>query len=167
MTAGPPIVRSSFPATDNTESRTDSASIRPRFIRQSRRLSASIFAASSRCLRLLLICRAAKDQTMETLERAMRIVAKPDGEPIQQFRMRGLGAHAAEVARSIDQTDAEVILPYAIHDGSPRKHIVGIGDPVGQAARRAPSSAESDTLKSALRPATHESPPACAGLPGD
>ena len=68
---------------------------------------------------------------MELLERAA-LVAKRDGQPVEQFRMRGRGAHVSEVVGGIHESGAEVILPDAIDDGAPRQHVVAGGDPVGQ-----------------------------------
>src|SRR6187200_3298631 len=60
----------------------------------------------------------------------MGLVAEPDCQPVEQFGMRGLRAHASEVTRRIHETYAEVILPDTIHNRSPSQDVGPIGDPV-------------------------------------
>ena len=54
------------------------------------------------------------------------------GKPIEQLRVRGLGAVAAEVAAGQDKSRAKMELPDAIHRDSCRERILCAGDPVGQ-----------------------------------
>ena len=54
------------------------------------------------------------------------------GQPIEQFGMRGTPAHVAEVAGSIDDARAEMVVPEAIGQNAGRQRIVGMRDPLGQ-----------------------------------
>ena len=60
------------------------------------------------------------------------------GEVIEQFGFCGLAAGEAEVARTRDEALAEVMLPDAVGDDTPRQRVVGSGDPFGEgfAAKR-------------------------------
>ena len=83
-------------------------------------------------LRFLLIRSAAEDHAMQRFSDPCASSRNQTASQSSSSGMRWLGTHAAEVARRIDDSGAEVILPNAIHDGSPREHVVWIGDPVGQ-----------------------------------
>src|SRR5262249_193935 len=64
-------------------------------------------------------------------------------EPIKQFRVRWPGALQTEIVLRFNQSLAEILLPYAIHDHSGGQGILRRNEPVreietiGEAARRA------------------------------
>ena len=58
---------------------------------------------------------AGEDESMQAFE-APPIFDEPAGEPIQQFGMGGDAAPGAKVGGGVDQPNAEVSLPDAIHD---------------------------------------------------
>ena len=54
------------------------------------------------------------------------------GQPIEQFLMRGVSAHRAEIVRRGHDALAEVILPQAIDDHPRRQRMIGPRQPIGQ-----------------------------------
>ena len=54
-------------------------------------------------------------------------------EPVEQFGMRGRGAHEAEVVRGGDEALAEVLLPDAVHDHAGGERVIGARDPLCKA----------------------------------
>ena len=72
---------------------------------------------------------AGTDEPMELLQRAA-VIAQLGGEPIEQFRVAGPRAIAAEVVGSVNQTSAEMIMPHPIRHRAPRERILGVSDPV-------------------------------------
>ena len=87
-------------------------------------------------LRSLTIRGTGDDQTMQILER-LTILQEVARQPVEQFRMAGLLAHAAEVVRRIHNRATEVILPDSIHDRTPGQRMIVLSDPLCQ--RRAAS----------------------------
>ena len=57
-------------------------------------------------------------------------------EPVEQFRMRRLLAHHAEIARRAHQTFAEMMLPYAIHNHPRGERIVRTRPAIARSVRR-------------------------------
>ena len=55
-----------------------------------------------------------------------------DGQPVEQFGVRGETPHAAKVVGSVDDPLAEVMVPHAVHDRPPRERVLRIGDPASQ-----------------------------------
>ena len=53
-------------------------------------------------------------------------------EPVEQFGVRRLLAHLAEVVRRADEAAAEVPLPDAVGDHSPGERVVGSREPLRQ-----------------------------------
>ena len=67
---------------------------------------------------------------MEALQRPAA-VAKVRSEPIQKLRMSGLGAHAPEVVRAVNDSASEVVMPDPIDDRPPSERIGWIREPFG------------------------------------
>ena len=68
---------------------------------------------------------------MQLLQRALRIVSKPDGQPIQQFRITGFAPHVAEIVGGIHQSSTEVVMPNAVDDAAPGEHVAIVDNPAG------------------------------------
>src|SRR5256886_6754737 len=60
----------------------------------------------------LPIGRARDDEPMELFQGPARVVAEPNGQPVQQLGMRGPAAHLAEVVWRLHQAAAEMIMPH-------------------------------------------------------
>ena len=69
---------------------------------------------------------------MELLQGPARVVAEPNGQPVQQLRMRGPATHLAEVVWRLHQATAEMILPHTVHDRTPGQRIVRVRQPAGE-----------------------------------
>ena len=54
------------------------------------------------------------------------------GEPVEQFRVRRLCAHAAEVVWGCDDPGAEMVLPNTVDDGTPRERVIFFRQPMGE-----------------------------------
>ena len=54
------------------------------------------------------------------------------GEPVEQFGMRRVAAHRAEVVRRGDDALAEVVLPESIDDDAGRERVIGTREPFGE-----------------------------------
>src|SRR5205823_6175531 len=80
----------------------------------------------------LPISRARDDEPMELFQRPARVVAEPNGQPVQQLRMRGPAAHLAEVVWRLHQATAEMIVPHTVHDRTPGYWIVRVRQPAGE-----------------------------------
>ena len=75
-------------------------------------------------------------------------IGKLGSQVVQKLRMRGPGAHHAEVTRRSDDALAEMIMPDAVHHYPSRQRVLGAGDPVGQcrpATRGSVSGHRNDT----------------------
>src|SRR6185437_1700467 len=59
-------------------------------------------------------------------------VAELDGQPIEQFGMRGFAAHAAKIVGCLNKSLTEMIEPEAIDNRPPRQRIALGGDPACQ-----------------------------------
>ena len=46
--------------------------------------------------------------------------------------MRRTPAHSAKIIRRLDEAAAEMIVPHAVHDGTPRQRIVRVDEPPRQ-----------------------------------
>src|SRR4051812_35039242 len=57
------------------------------------------------------------------------MLAKPEGEPIEEFGMSRERAHPAKIVRRIDKPAAKMVLPDAIHNRAAHEHVFGIRDP--------------------------------------
>src|SRR6266480_1383623 len=53
-------------------------------------------------------------------------------EPVQQLRVARQRPVTAEIVRRIDQTAAEMVLPYSVNDGPPGQRVFGARDPFGK-----------------------------------
>ena len=62
---------------------------------------------------------------------APALVDEKLGQPVQQFRMRGLLAHLSEVVRIRRQAAPEVVLPDAIHKHASGQRVAWVRDPFG------------------------------------
>ena len=100
-------------------------------LRHSRRLSASADNASLRRSRRLAIGAGSHDQAMHVLE-AITALDELDRQPIEEFGMRRPAAVEAEVVGSIDEANAEVIMPEAIDQDPAEEGIVGRVNRLGQ-----------------------------------
>ena len=74
-----------------------------------------------------------QDQSVQFFQ-AVATVAKPDGEPLQQLRVRRPAAVEAQVVRSVDQACAEVVMPDAVNDDSREERVVFMSDPRSELA---------------------------------
>ena len=77
----------------------------------------------------MLVRLAGDDEAVKRFEGAFGFVAEPDGEPVEEFRVRGGGPHLAEVVGGFDEAASEVKLPHAVDDTAPGECVVGVGDP--------------------------------------
>ncbi len=65
---------------------------------------------------------------MKLLER-LSMIAEFNRQPVEQFGMSWRFTHVPEIIQCSDQATSEVMMPDAIHNGSPREGILRIGQP--------------------------------------
>ena len=68
---------------------------------------------------------------MQLLDR-LAAVSKLRSEPVEQLGVGGLCAHAAEIVWCRDDPGAEVVLPNAVDDRSPRERMIFFCQPTGE-----------------------------------
>ena len=68
---------------------------------------------------------------MQLLDR-LAVVSKLRSEPVEQLGVGGLCAHAAEIVWCRDDPGAEVVLPNAVDDRSPRERMIFFCQPTGE-----------------------------------
>ena len=76
---------------------------------------------------------AGEDETVQLFQRPAGIVHEPIREPVEQFRLRGNGAHEAEIVGGGHEALTEVLLPDAVHNHARGEWILRAGDPLREA----------------------------------
>ena len=71
------------------------------------------------------------DQSMQLLDRPV-VVHEPVRQPIEQFWVRGPGAHRAKVVGRRHDPFAEMLLPDSVDDDAGRERVFWAGDPFGE-----------------------------------
>ena len=78
-----------------------------------------------------------QDAPLQVLQ-APTVLDQVAGQPIQQLRMRRLGAVLAEIVGRVDQPHSELMLPHAIDNHPGGQRVVRSGDPVCQSETPVP-----------------------------
>ena len=106
--------------------------MRKRGPRLSRRFSGSLASLSGVAERHLAVGGGVQHLAVEALD-VPAALAEIDGQPVEQLRVRGRFALAAEIVGGLDQAHAENLLPHAV-DGHARGERVVFGEePAGEA----------------------------------
>ncbi len=79
--------------------------------------------------RRLLVRFAGHDESVKRFQRPLRLVAEPDGEPVEKFWVRRGGTHFTEVVGGFDEATTKMELPDTVNDAAPGERIIGMGYP--------------------------------------
>ena len=75
-------------------------------------------------------------RAMQPVDLILEVVDQPQGQPVEQFGMRRLGAHQAKIARRGRQPYAKVPLPQPIRRHARRERICAVREPGGKSGPR-------------------------------